>query len=105
MKLQFHHIFHKFAAIFFIILSSTIFAKPAWAAAMNTNVLDLVLARYKTAASAWGAVMVSYASWLFWGLVLISMVWTYGMMALRKSDMQEFLAETVKFFTVAGYFL
>jgi len=104
MKLQFHHIFHKFAAIFFIILSSTIFAKPAWAAAMNTNVLDLVLARYKTAASAWGAVMVSYASWLFWGLVLISMVWTYGMMALRKHDIQEFLAETVRFFTTTGFF-
>jgi P-type conjugative transfer protein TrbL len=104
MKLQLHYIFHKLTAIILIIFSSIVFAKPVWAAAMNTNVLDLVLARYKTAASAWGSVMVSYASWLFWGLVLISMVWTYGMMALRKSDIQELLAETVKFFTTTGFF-
>ncbi|KGM19882.1 hypothetical protein JT24_06430 [Xylella fastidiosa] len=48
--------------------------------------------------------MLSYASWLFWSLVLLSMVWTYGMMALRKADIQEFLAETVRFLGVTGFF-
>jgi type IV secretion system protein VirB6/type IV secretion system protein TrbL len=92
---------------YFIILSAilcTVCASPVFAAPMNTNVLDLVLSKYKVAASAWGSVMVNYASWLFWGLVLISMVWTYGMMALRKQDIQEFLAETIRFFATTGFF-
>lgn len=76
----------------------------ASAAPMDTNVVDSVLSKYQGAASAWGSIMVSYASWLFWGLALISMVWTYGMMALRKADIQEFFAETIRFFGTLGFF-
>jgi type IV secretory pathway TrbL component len=32
-----------------------------------------------------------HASWLSWALVVISMVWTFGMMALRKADIAEFV--------------
>lgn len=86
-----------FGLIFFYSVS-------AYAAPMDTNVFDKILSRYQNAASAWGTVMVEYATWLFWGLVLISMVWTYGMMILRKADIQEFFAETVRFFGVTGFF-
>ncbi|AIC11244.1 conjugal transfer protein [Xylella fastidiosa] len=48
--------------------------------------------------------MVSYASWLFRSLVLLSMVWTYGMMASRKDDIQKFLTETIRFSAVMGFF-
>lgn len=34
----------------------------------------------------------------------MSMVWTYGFMALRRADIQEFFAETIKFFGTLGFF-
>jgi len=70
----------------------------------SAGLLDNILNRFSQVASTWSGKMVSYASWLFWGLVLLSMVWTYGMMALRKADIQEFFAETIRFFAVTGFF-
>ncbi|WP_254228670.1 hypothetical protein [Burkholderia cenocepacia] len=70
----------------------------AFAAPMDVNVVDSVMGKYQSAASSWGGVMVSYGSWLFWGLALVSMVWTYGMMAMRRSDIQELFAESIRFF-------
>ncbi|WP_017169477.1 P-type conjugative transfer protein TrbL, partial [Xanthomonas phaseoli] len=70
----------------------------------SAGLLDNILNRFSQVASTWSGKMVSYASWLFWGLVLLSMVWTYGMMALRKADIQEFLAETIRFLAVTGFF-
>ncbi|MGP5477583.1 P-type conjugative transfer protein TrbL [Pseudomonas helleri] len=73
-------------------------------AAVDTGIMDSVMDKYQKSASAWGAKMVSYASWLFWGLALISMVWTYGMMLLRKADIGEFFAETIRFLGALGFF-
>lgn len=73
-------------------------------AAADTGIMDSVMGKYQQAASAWGARMVSYGSWIFWGLALISMVWTYGMMILRKADIGEFFAETIRFFGTLGFF-
>nr|BCU00373.1 P-type conjugative transfer protein TrbL [uncultured bacterium] len=81
------------------------FAAQAQAAtATSAGLLDDILDRFEKVASTWGASMVSYATWLFWGLVLISMVWTYGMMVLRKADIGEFFAETMRFLATTGFF-
>jgi len=89
-----------------IALGSMIFlhVATALAAPMNANVVDSVMGKYRSAAGAWGNVMVSYGSWLFWGLALVSMVWTYGMMAMRRADIQEFFAESIRFFGTLGFF-
>jgi len=89
-----------------IVLGSMIFlhVATALAAPMNANVVDSVMGKYQSAAGAWGNVMVSYGSWLFWGLALVSMVWTYGMMAMRRADIQEFFAESIRFFGTLGFF-
>ncbi|WP_017173893.1 P-type conjugative transfer protein TrbL [Xanthomonas phaseoli] len=79
--------------------SATVMAAP-----MNADVVDSVMGKYQAAAGAWGSVMVSYASWLFWGLALISMVWTFGMLALKNGGITEALAEIVRFFAVLGFF-
>jgi type IV secretion system protein VirB6/type IV secretion system protein TrbL len=71
---------------------------------LDSNVIDSVMQKYQDAAGQWGSVMVSYASWLFWGLVLLSMVWTYGMMAMRRAEIQEVLAETIRFLALTGFF-
>ena len=70
----------------------------------TVDLFDSIITRYHETASTWSHIIIGYASTLFWSLVLISMVWTYGMMALRKADIQEFCAETVRFLVTTGFF-
>lgn len=81
-----------------------LFSINANAAIDNAGVLDNVLTRYQAAASTWQAVITSHASWLFWVLATISMVWTFGMMVLRKADIGEFFAEFIRFTVTTGFF-
>jgi type IV secretion system protein VirB6/type IV secretion system protein TrbL len=87
-----------------LFLCLALVSAQACAAIDNAGILDNVLARYSAAASAWGAIIVTRATWLFWTLTLISMVWTFGMMALRKADLGEFFAEFVRFTIFTGFF-
>ena len=87
-----------------IFLWLALFTLPAFAVVDNADILDNVLARYSTAANAWATIVTARASWLFWTLVLISMVWTFGMMAMRKADLGEFFAEFVRFTIFTGFF-
>ncbi|MFZ0258037.1 MAG: P-type conjugative transfer protein TrbL, partial [Gammaproteobacteria bacterium] len=87
-----------------VFLWVALFARDAQAAIDSADILDSVLERYSAAASGWAGVITDAASWLFWTLVLISMVWTFGMMALRKADIGEFFAEFVRFTIFTGFF-
>ena len=81
-----------------------LFTLDAHAAINNSDVLDNVLDRYQAAAGGWAAVIIANATWLFWTLVLISMVWTFGIMALRRADIAEFFAELFRFTVFTGFF-
>lgn len=81
-----------------------IFSASAFADIDSSGVLDDVLNRYSTVASSWGTIIKTRATWLFWTLALISMVWTFGMMALRKADLAEFYAEFVRFTIFTGFY-
>jgi type IV secretion system protein TrbL len=70
----------------------------------SAGVLDNVLDRYSNVASTWVGVITTHATWLFWTLALISMVWTFGMMALRKADLGEFFTEFIRFTIFTGFF-
>lgn len=91
-------------AVLVIFLCLAFFALDAHAAIDNAGVMDNALDRYSAAASSWADVITNAATWLFWTLVLISMVWTFGMMALRRADMAEFFAELVRFTIFTGFF-
>jgi len=80
------------------------FSIEAHAAIDSTGVFDNVLARYQAAAAGWAGYITGRATWLFWTVVVISMVWTFGMMALRKADIGEFFAEFVRFTIFTGFF-
>jgi type IV secretion system protein TrbL len=80
------------------------FSVQAFAAIDNVGVLNNVLDRFEAAATTWKTVMISRATWLFWLLVVISMVWTFGFMALRKADIGEFFAEFIRFTLFTGFF-
>jgi type IV secretion system protein TrbL len=74
------------------------------AAIETNNVLNDVLGKYQQASQTWAGTILGHASTLFWMLVTISMVWTFGIMALRKADIGEFFAEFVRFTIFTGFF-
>ncbi|SEA65637.1 type IV secretion system protein VirB6/type IV secretion system protein TrbL [Nitrosospira multiformis] len=91
-------------AVLLMLVCLVLFSTQAHAVVENANVLDDILRRYQTAASAWATVITERASWLFWLLVTISMVWTFGLMALRRADIGEFFAEFLRFTIFTGFF-
>jgi len=95
---------HWKIAVGTLLLWLLLFSVEAQAAIDSSDVLDNVLARYSAAASMWAATITARASWLFWTLALISMVWTFGMLALRKADIGEFYAEFARFTIFTGFF-
>lgn len=94
----------KNAGLLFVLLWLAFFSIEAQAAIDNAGVLDNVLNRYSAAASGWATFITARATWLFWTLALISMVWTFGLMALRKADIGEFYAEFIRFTVFTGFF-
>ncbi|MCD0502135.1 P-type conjugative transfer protein TrbL [Bordetella petrii] len=88
-----------------MMVATVLLAEPAMAQELSSSgVMNDVLNRFHTAASTWGPTIEAAASRLFWTLVVISMVWTFGMMALRKADIGEFFAEFVRFTIFTGFF-
>ena len=91
--------FPTLIAITLFFLSSS-----SYAAIDNSGLLDTVLTRYSDAASTWADEITLRATWLFWFLVPMSMVWTFGFMALRRADLGEFFAEFIRFTIFTGFF-
>jgi type IV secretion system protein VirB6/type IV secretion system protein TrbL len=90
--------------LFVLIVVGIGFSLEAHAAVDNAGVFDKVLSRYSEVAESWARVVTLRASWLFLLLATISMVWTFGMMALRKADIAEFFAELLRFTIFTGFF-
>jgi len=78
---------------------------PAAAALTNLALLDTVVDKFSRQAHTWQGVMMNAATWLFWTLGTISLVWTGGMLVLRKADTAEFFAEFIRFILFFGFFL
>lgn len=96
----------KIAASWLVILGSLLaIAEPAMAQELSSSgVMNDVLNRFHSTASTWGPAIEAAATRLFWALVVISMVWTFGQMALRKADIGEFFAEFIRFIMFTGFF-
>lgn len=93
----------KSIACLLIVLFSA-YSVEAKAAISSTGLLDGVLSSYSAAASAWATTITARASFLFWSLATISMVWTFGMLALRKADIGDFYGEFVRFTVFTGFY-
>lgn len=94
----------KIVTPIFLLLWLVVFSGGVHAATDPAGLMDTVLARYSATATTWSAVITARATWLFWTLALISMVWTFGMLALRKADLAEFFAEFFRFTVFTGFF-
>jgi len=86
------------------LIVALLFSHGAFAQISSAGVLDDALGRYQAAATSWGAIITNYATWLFWALATISMVITFGFLALQKADISDFFAEFVRFTLVTGFF-
>ena len=94
-----------FSALGLMMLSSGAFAELAYIDPVtNQSVLDQVAQKFLIKAKGWHVILEGAAIRLFWTLVLISMVWTFGMMALRKADIGDFFAEFTRFIIFTGFF-
>jgi len=93
------------AIVILLTFSSAAFADLAYIdPATNQNVLDQVVQKFGGKVRSWQNAIQGAAERLFWSLVLISMVWTFGMMLLRKADIGEFFAEFTRFIIFTGFF-
>jgi type IV secretion system protein TrbL len=70
----------------------------------NANTLNNVVDLYRTASAEWAVAIEDAATRLFWSLAVISMVWTFGIMALRKADIGEFFVEFIRFIVFTGFY-
>lgn len=71
----------------------------------NQGMLDQVVTEFATRATSWRTAVMNAAMFLFWTLGTISLVFTFGFMALRKADIGEFFAEFIRFILFFGFFL
>jgi len=90
-----------------ILLSAVAVAYVSDASAQVTNagILNNVTTQFHTQAASWAGVIQGYATWLFWTLGTISLVWTGGTLILKKADIGEFFAEFIRFCLFFGFFL
>ena len=95
---------------YWVMLIVVLFLLPTDALAAGTppesaGVLDEVLRLFNQGASEWKSVIMDAAMFIFWTLGTISLVITYGTMIVRKADIGEFFAETIRFMLFFGFFL
>lgn len=95
----------KLVTQWMILFASLLLSQTAAAAAGTDGVLNQVTNEFMQASTNWAQVITTYATWLFWTLATMSLVWTFGFMAMRKADMGEFFAEFIRFVLFTGFYL
>jgi type IV secretory pathway TrbL component len=94
----------RFGTAALIAVTLMLYSASAAAQLTNEGMLDQVVTAFATRAASWQGAITAAATWLFWVLVMISMVWTGGMMALRGAGIQEFFSEFVRFIMFTGFY-
>lgn len=91
--------------VIFLLWTSFLLSVDVSAAALDADAFNQVMAKYQTAATGWESTIKKHAYQLFWGLTLISMVWTFGILALKKADISDFFVELIRFLGFTGFYL
>ncbi len=99
-RMKFRHLIYPCLSVLLILISTQAQAAPLDSAGL----LDDILNRFANVASTWAGTIQNYATWIFWSLAVISMVWTFAMMAMQGEGLSAALAEVVRFFAVLGFF-
>ena len=95
----------------FLILVVTAALLASTAAMAQTNLHDAsgtfvgLLESVRQSANGWSGRLRADALFVFWSLILVQFVWTFGLLAVRQADFSEVAAELLKFVIVRGFFL
>lgn len=90
----------------FVLMAVTLACSSNAAAEVtNAGILNNVTTQFHTQAASWAGVIQGHATRLFWTLGTISLVWTGGVLILKKADIGEFFAEFIRFCLFFGFFL
>jgi type IV secretion system protein TrbL len=83
-----------------------LFSLPAQAQ-MSTDVLGPLMSDYRNVGTAWQEAVIGHATRLFFLLSTISLVFTFGFMAMRQADFGELFSELIRYvlFTVFFFWL
>lgn len=97
---------HSRCAVIWLVMLLILWWWPleVYAAIDSGNLLDNALLKFQMAAAGWGPYILARASWLFWTLATISLVWTMGQLALRRAEIGEFFGEFLSFTLMTGFF-
>ena len=87
-----------------LLLGLLMWPGEAQAAINSSGLLDTALQQFNTVAAAWGTYITARATWLFWTLAIISLVWTMGQLALQRAEIGDFLREIILFTVSTGFF-
>jgi len=90
---------------FWLFIGSALISGPVGADALDADAFNQVMSKYQTAATGWENSIKQHAYQLFWGLTLVSMVWTFGILALKKADISDFFVELIRFLGFTGFYL
>ncbi|GAA5235129.1 P-type conjugative transfer protein TrbL [Verticiella sediminum] len=95
----------RMALVLSVGLAFALFSTGASAELTNQGMLDQVVTEFASKASSWKTVIMDAATWLFWTLGTISLVWTGGTLVMKRADVGEFFAEFVRFILFFGFYL
>jgi len=98
------HVILLTLAVMLLFYSMSCVAQLSYVDGTGKTVLDQVVDQFVLHAKTWQTLIQAAATRLFWSLVLVSMIWTFGMMIMRKADAGEFLAEFSRFIIFTGFF-
>lgn len=87
-----------------VLIPLLVISNAARAQLSSDGIFDQAIAQVAAQTSYWQSAAREAASRLFLYLAAISLVWTFGFMALRRADIGEFFAELVRFLIVLGFF-
>ena len=82
-----------------------LFSLEANAADMPTNVLNTLMERYLSSGTGWTDGLIAHATRIFLALSTMSLVFTFGFMAMRQADLGELFSELARYIVFTGFFL
>jgi len=91
--------------IILVIFSIILLSNLAFAEVSTNNNAQGLLVIFSSHANAWIAAIIPAAKYLFFSLVVIDWVWTFGMMAVKGTDFAEIMAGFIQKIMIIGFFM
>lgn len=86
----------------FLLFNSTCYAKDALT---SGGILNDVLKKYQESSAKWEDTLINVASYIFFSLATISMVWTFAQLLFQRSSLTDFFGELIRFIMFTGFYL